>query len=494
MQRHRARPGNGLRVRRAKSSASSCVCALSLLFLFAPVSVAHAQPVHHVDDTLLDRLGFGPDPWTRERVGAREHRLFYIVEQLLPETIDDSAFEALLAAYPSLTMSYAELRANYCSDCPLGDSDRPLEEAGAAKLLRAIASRRQLEAVLADFWFDWFNVDARSGLAHIAVVPMERDAIRAHVFGRFEDMLIAVTRSPAMLDYLDNRFNRVNALNENFSREVLELHTIGEGSFTQNDVIEVARALTGWTVQADAFSYRDEWHDQQPKRILDTLDLPANGGEEDGLSLLRFLARHPLTGERVCRRLVDFFYSEQQLARRNMKGCESVFADTQGDLRAVMFQLLAGIRFVRFDPESRVKRPQHLVASTYRALGRIPGDEELMERVDDLRRMGHAPFEAGPPTGFPQRSEYWASEGGVIDRVNWLRELVEAAEPDFGIVTNDGEEIVDALAQRLLLRELGEATRAELVAYLAEIEDEPQEVRVREAAALLLAGPEFSRY
>jgi len=216
---------------------------------------------------VLDRTGYGPDAWTRARVEALGVE-GYILEQLAPEAIDDTALDAMLAGYPSLTMSFTELRDAYPANPPegvpgIGTVRRELQE---AKVLRAVASRRQLEQVLTDFWFNHFNVAASSRRRKWDISPYERIAIRPHVLGRFRDLLLAVARSPAMGDFLDNRQNRVGELNENYSREFMELHTAGvDGGYTEQDVVEVARCFTGWREDYDApdgFGFRADWHDQ----------------------------------------------------------------------------------------------------------------------------------------------------------------------------------------------------------------------------------------
>ena len=266
-----------------------------------------------IEAHVLDRVGYGPDAWTRTRIrelGVAD----YIEEQLQPESIGDPADLADLARVTSLTslsLDFRELREAYEDD-----RRQILDELSSARLLRAIYDRRQLEAVLIDFWFDHFSVYAGAGLPVFDIIPYERDAIRPHVLGRFEDMLMAVARSPAMLDYLDNDQNSVFGLNENYGRELLELHTIGvDGPYVEQDVVEVARALTGWTTDPDGsefetgFRYRDDWHDDEAKRVMG-LSIPAGGGEQDGRDLLRYLARHPATAAFLCRKLARRFVSE----------------------------------------------------------------------------------------------------------------------------------------------------------------------------------------
>ncbi len=195
---------------------------------------------------VLNRLGYGPDPWTLARLRALGVP-GYVAEQLHPETIADDAVDALLAQSPSLGMSFLDLRIHYPNRVVPGQpqSGDVLKELQRAKVLRAVASRRQLEQVLTDFWFNHFNILATDRRDY-DISPYERIAIRPHVLGRFRDLLRAVVRSPGMGDYLDGRRNRLDAINENFPRELLELHTVGVGAFTEDDIQAVARVFTGW--------------------------------------------------------------------------------------------------------------------------------------------------------------------------------------------------------------------------------------------------------
>ena len=325
---------------------ASCLLIVSLFGAGAECTgVATTDPpapdqVEHV----LSRIGYGPDAWSRRRIewlGVHD----YVEEQLHPETIDDAAFQARIAGLAAPRLSWPELQDSYCFGrsevwCPLGDRTIARNELAYAKILRSIYSRRQLEAALVDFWFDHFNVNATEGSLRISAIPHERDAIRPHVLGRFEDLLVATARSPAMLEYLDNGRNYrdgyvtgrgILGRNENYARELMELHTLGvDGGYDQVDVIEVSRALTGWLLvprfKPDGgmgpehylwawskyrfFEFDLSAHDGGPKDVMGSLHLGADGGVEDGLAVLSFLANHPKTAERISRLLVQRFVSE----------------------------------------------------------------------------------------------------------------------------------------------------------------------------------------
>ncbi|MDJ0848607.1 MAG: DUF1800 domain-containing protein [Myxococcota bacterium] len=478
----------------------TCLLVLLGLASLGPRCAAEARWEH-----VLNRVAYGPDPWSRARI--QELGVYnFIDEQLAPETIDDSAFEVKLAGFPSLAMSYTELRASYCSMCALGGAGVPRSELRKAKLLRSIYSRRQLEAVLTDFWFDHFNVDARSGYARWDVVPYEREAIRPHVLGRFEDMLLATARSPAMLDYLDNRINfkegfvnangELKGLNENYARELMELHTLGvDGGYDQADVIEVARIMTGWSTNADGFKYKNFIHDQGPKQVMGELVIPANGKMQDGLDLIAFLADHPTTAARLSRLLVQRFVSEDPPPAL-VQDAASVYLSTGGDLREVMRTILHSREFTEGSYRNKVKRPLVVLASAARALRAQSAEAELNRFVTELRSMGEPLYEAAPPTGFPEASAFWAGTGAILARMNAMRWMAHDPDlgTDLGLAGGTSVEIVDALLPRLVFGHVSPFTRNQLLFYLDGIPGASGPARVGDAAALILSSPEFLRH
>jgi uncharacterized protein (DUF1800 family) len=457
---------------------------------------------------VLARAGYGPDRWSEERIAALGVDA-YLEEQLHPESIPDDALEARLAGYGSLGRQFQELVVEY-ADAP----SLPLRELQRARLLRAALSRRQLEQMLVDFWSDHFNVYAGGGRTQsFAVVAYERDAIRPFVLGRFADLLTAVARSAAMLYYLDNfvsvreGFSDRGArrgLNENYARELLELHTVGvEAGYTQQDVLEVARAFTGWTAYAppeggpDGFYFYAEGHDRNAKRVMD-LALPAGRGLEDGLDLLAYLAAHPGTARRVCAGLAVRFVSESP-GPRLLDECVQAYRSSGGDLEDVMRTLFASPEFR--DPRQRGakhKRPLVFVASLLRATGAQPGDDTLDRLLDDLARLGEAPWLAHPPSGVPDDSAHWTGGAALLARFGIVARVTDADAAlriDWRAPASAPPgALVDSLGERLLPRPAGTDTRAAVVARLEAIPGASDAARVREAAALLLASPEFMQH
>jgi uncharacterized protein (DUF1800 family) len=351
----------------------------------------------------------------------------------------------------------------------------PVRELAEAKLLRAVYSERQLEETLVDFWFNHFNVFAGKGRTQIYLTEYERDVIRPHVFGSFRELLGATARSPAMLFYLDNWINavpgaesndpayangprvgtrplrrgrrndarrperqnpgqnkRARGLNENYGRELLELHTLGvDGGYTQADVVEVARAFTGWTIdgQAGGFRFAPALHDRGEKRVLGHT-IKAGGGIEDGERVLDILASHPSTARYIARRLAERFVSDtppsalvDRAARR--------FRDTHGNLREVVREIVTSPEFFAADARAaKMKTPLEFVASALRASGadvRNPGPA-----LRALQQLGMMPYMCQPPTGYHHDAEAWTSPGSLVARMNFATQLTSGKMP--GIV------------------------------------------------------------
>ena len=447
---------------------------------------------------VLNRLGYGPDPWTLARLaelGARG----YVEEQLRPETIPDDAVERMLAHYPSLGMSFTDLRTFYPNQPTPGQpgSGDVLKELQRAKLLRAIASRRQLEQVLVDFWFNHFNIVATDRRDY-DISPYERIAIRPHVLDRFRDLLLAVARSPGMGDFLDARRNRVGALNENFPRELLELHTVGvESGFTEDDVVNVARTFTGWKENQfapDGFEFLAVFHDFGPKTVLGAT-LPAGGGYEDGVAVLDLLASRPSTARRIVRKLIVRFVSETPPAPL-VDAATATWLATDGDLRAVMRTILLSPDFLDTPANRRtkVKRPLHLLASIARATDADAAQLNLDRMRRRVRELGEDLYLSPSPAGLPDVSPFWTSAGTMVQRFN-VAELaargVDGIVPVYPPTARPAAAIVDALAPRYCAAGVSDETRAAAIAFVDAVGEADLAARRAAAAAVLLSSPEF---
>jgi uncharacterized protein (DUF1800 family) len=459
---------------------------------------------------VLNRLTWGPAPGDLERLRARGYGA-WLEEQLHPDRIRDAKAEARVAALPTAGLDTAALRRGYevPSDAkreikerlaamagePTENAERALrremflklaprmegrpqqviDELQEARLLRAVHSERQLQDVLADFWMNHFNVFAGKGVDRYLLAEYEREAIRPRVLGRFEDLLRATARSPAMLFYLDNwvsaapgtdvaalrrRFEaraggrgastrraslartrerpsddepRRLGLNENYARELLELHTLGvDGGYTQQDVVEVARCFTGWTLRglredgvAPAFVFVPFMHAPGDKRVLG--QRIESGGQREGEQVLRLLSRHPSTARFVATKLARRFVADEPppaLVERLAR----VFLETDGDLRAVVRGLALSAEFRA--PEARgakTKTPLEFVASALRASGASLVDAR--EAAGRLEAMGMPLYMAQAPTGYKDTADAWVSASGLLARLNFALDLAGGRLP-----------------------------------------------------------------
>jgi uncharacterized protein (DUF1800 family) len=430
-----------------------------------------------------------------------------------------------------------------------GEAARAVGALSDAKIMRAVESKRQLHEVMVDFWSNHFNLDVRKGPVRTLKLADDRDVVRARAWGSFRELLGASARSPAMLFYLDNVRSTKEAqaprrgvnrkgkiararggLNENYARELMELHTLGvDGGYTQKDVQEVARCFTGWgfSRQSGTFSFNARQHDNGAKVVLGHA-IAAGGGLRDGEQVLDILASHPSTARflsrKLCQRLVGDEPPAALVARVAAK-----WAQTRGDLREV-------VRAIVYSPEffaasaarAKVKSPFELAASSVRVLdgevglpnagdgyGRLrlaaDGSASLLGRrgnngrralrrslAQEIADMGQPLFAFQAPTGYSEDSRSWVSTGGLIARLNFTLALAGGqvahvkAEPQKlfeGVSGDNHDAVLDRLNQRLLGGAMSSATRATLKKQLQPgTPADPAKL-----TALVLGSPEFQK-
>ena len=442
--------------------------------------LAKAQPVADSVNTHL----LPPDPvihvLSRTGYGISNNQLnliqaiglpAYLEQQLYPETIDDSAAEAFVAEhFPRIFLSTGEL-----FQVSEEERRRAPAELKLATLYRRWFSHRQLYELMVEFWSDHFNIYQDSGPLRFLKLEDDREVIRPHALGRFADLLHASARSPAMLYYLDNYRNFVTGPNENYARELMELHTLGvDGGYTEQDVLEVARCFTGWSLerrgpQRGSFRFYPELHDRGEKTVLDTT-IPAGGGMEDGLHVLDLLATHPSTArfiaEKLCRRLVADNPPPTLVDR-----LAETFTETDGDIRALLHTLLGSEEF-RGAADAKLKRPVEFLGAVLRGLEPAIDRRGVRQLIRITQALGQVPFSWPPPNGYPDVMNYWASTNGLLNRWNFVVALSEGRLEGLSIDPSsllDGvstpEQAVDRLAERLLRRSLDPQDRQLLIAY-----------------------------
>ena len=531
-------------------------------------ALSQEQRIVHV----LNRLGFGARPGDVERVKAMGLER-YINQQLNPEKIADTVAETKIKDLTVLNMPAAELYAKYPQPGqllrqlkargmlpeaaePSGNNEPPpagnpldneknremiekyyrenglqrpqriIAELQASRILRAVYSERQLQEVMVDFWTNHFNVFAGKGADRWLLPAYDRDTIRPHALGKFSELLQATAQSPAMLFYLDNfqsvspnSMQRLRApqqqrrgINENYARELMELHTLGvDGGYTQKDVQEVARCFTGWTIfqprgggaavnammgepgrrNAGTFFFNNRTHDDGEKIVLGQ-KIPAGGGMKDGLMVLDILAHHPSTAKFIATKLVRHFVSDvppPALVDRVAR----TFTKTKGDIRETLKAIFFSDEFNSTDAyRAKIKRPFELVISAIRTLGADtnggPGTHQW------LARMGEPLYGFQTPNGYSDTADSWVNTGGLLERMNFGLALagnrVQGTQVDLSKLTaneTSQAKVLDQSLKTILAGDMSAATRETLLKQL------DQSDTVTKVVGLILGTPEFQR-
>ena len=417
-----------------------------------------------------------------------------------------------------------------------------------AKVTRAIYSERQLQQVMDDFWFNHFNVFAGKGEDRYYLTSYERDVIQPHALGKFKDLLTATSKSPAMLFYLDNFLSadpraaqrqaaeRVmrqqrrrggfggprpganpqqakkndRGLNENYGRELMELHTLGvDGGYTQKDVTEVARCFTGWTIekprQYPEFKFDDRLHDPDPKIVLGK-KIHA-GGMKDGEQVIDLLVHHPSTAKFISTKLARRFVSDTPPPAL-VERMAQTFQSSDGDIRAVLRTMIWSPEFwSRQTYRAKIKTPFELVVSSVRVLG--TDVDTPMPLVQWVGRIGEPLYQCQPPTGYSDKADTWVNTGALLNRLNYSLALagnkMRGARTDVASLLGvepsaDPKTALDRAVQVFLGGQAGPTTVETLEKQLdnpqvlqAKLDDARKQVDLGVVAGLVLGAPEFQR-
>lgn len=363
---------------------------------------------------LLRRITMGLTPFEVTRIGQLGFTNF-LEEQLNPTSIDDTASESVLQArYPAYYYTQAQLLARdsvFWDEC-----SRPIMR---TVIERAITSRRQLEQRMVEFWADHFNIP----LSTPRVVDY-RDVIHRYALSTFGDLVRASMRSPAMLIYLDQVWNTKYGINENYARELMELHTVGwDGGYTQGDVNALARVLTGWTMDSNRnFQYRADYHDFTAKVVMGQVfpaRPPAAGtaGMDEAMNFAEFLIHHPATARFVATKLLRWFIRPDPTPAQ-VTAATNAFTTSNGDIKTVLRAILTPANIAT--APAKLKRPFHYYVSVVRGSGAVvdawPDPAQWDGVTGHLWDNAHAPFSWQTPDGFPDKADYWA--GLMVNRWN----------------------------------------------------------------------------
>ncbi len=516
-----------------------------ILVACAPCAAAQAPAALTPRDSALhalNRLAYGPRPGEVEQVAATGV-MRWIERQLDPRRIPDRRLEERERAFAILEYDADELAAIFvearrermkrqrdstAARAPAdGAAAQPLRRLAAQfqqlAVVRATLSERQLLEVMADFWTNHFNVFYGKGADRFLMPSYIEQTIRPRALGRFEDLLIATAQSPAMLFYLDNAQSVApgstpprpplsasrrggqgvrlpRGINENYARELLELHTLGvDGGYTQQDVIAVARIFTGWGIERPrdgaGFAFHDWAHDRGEKQVLG-VRFQAGEGMNEGIRLLRLLANHHATMHHVSGKLCERFVRDDP-----PDGCvdDAVAAwhHSNGDIREVLRAIFRSPDF--WAPQTlraKVKTPLEFVVSALRAVGAEPDTTPRLAQV--VSRLGQPLYLQPAPTGYPETQADWVNSGALLNRMNIAVALAAGRLP--GVVVNldeavpataDHSQLVAAVNARILGGALSERTIEAISGQLSAISG-PAEARVW-AVGLAIGGPEFQK-
>ena len=518
---------------------------------------------------LLSRLSFGGRPGEVEKLLAKG--LDKWVLQQLEQSLPDTDLEKRLSGYDALSLDNQTIVNTYLNagqvvrmmqkkgtvsrdsmaklekDDYRKDVLKLMQEKGlklpqelnrqliAQKLIRAVYSENQLQELMTDFWFNHFNVSVTKGQSQPYVLTYERDAIRPHTLGKFESLLKATAQHPAMLYYLDNassgsdnnamnqrikkmvpansKLKKAAGLNENYAREVMELHTLGvDGGYVQADVTEVARALTGWTVRPmmkdgygerlakmqqsrlgknvattdGDFLFLAVRHDQQEKTVLGK-KYPSNGGLNEGLEVLHQLATHPSTATFICKKMATRFVCDTPSVKL-VAAMADVFTKTGGDIKQTMIAMLNSREFWKKEVlRSKIKSPFELVVSAIRATN---ADLRNANQLNDwCTRMGQKIYSYAAPTGFPDKASFWVNTGSLLNRMNFGLAIAAQRIPGVGMNllalnnNHEPESVDDALQTYSTILLPGRNQKENIGRLTSLVRDEALQARLDKALA-----------
>ena len=445
-----------------------------------PPSGTSRHPIAH----LLNRATFGPRPGQIEAVSA-QGREAWIDRQLDYESIDTTSVDLRLRRYDTLNMYPRDLLGFF------GETNRQYvrDELAVATLVRAIYSEQQLYEVMVNFWPDHFSIHHYKENTAVLKTIDDRQVIRPHALGSFGDLLRASAQSPAMLIYLDNVRNTADTLNENYAREIMELHTLGvDNGYTEADIPEVAKCFTGWTVNSRGeFTFIPEAHATGEKYVLGEI-IRSDDPMAEGERVLEILINHPNTANYISRKLVRRFIADDP-PESIVSACVQTWTTTQGNIREIVRTILTHPEFD--SAPLKLKRPFELVTSLLRVTNAsYSGNRGLINRLEN---MGHRPFGWATPDGYPDTAVEWT--GNMLDRWNLCLDAFTDNLPGVGINLDDLQNNAGSTETRSIIRffgrlflkqDLNANDETELLNFMNVADD-----NLRTTLGLLAASPAF---
>ncbi len=441
---------------------------------------------------LVRRVSFGLNP--AEVALARQLGFNgYLEYHLRADQIDDSATEAAIAQRcPMISMPVATLKTQ--------DGNEAVEQLSDATWYRAAFAKAQLRERMVEFWSDHFNISTnKSGWVKILD---DRDVIRPNALGNFFTLLRASSQSAAMLYYLDQYSSRTPTPNQNYAREIMELHTLGvDGGYTQDDVAELSRILTGYSYDGNtyAFSYNRSYHDRNAKTFLGTAfpAMPTTATtaqfKSEADAAITMLLNHPATARFISKKMARYLLAYDP-PTSVIDATAAAYTRTQGDIKTMIRTILTSANLAA--APAKFKRPFHLTVSAMRGLGMdmttVPNIRSAIKQSADF--MGQPLFEWEQPDGFPDRVDWWS--GLMVTRWNFMGTMSRLAstttarfDPTPFRVTDTPEGVVNQISARLFANEIPATLKLALVSYLKG--GTYNDTRVRETVALALSSNEF---
>ncbi len=456
--------------------------------LAGPELSAKEKVVH-----VMNRLGYGPRPGEVDRVAAEEGWEGWVKKQLNPDKIDDSELEKLIHdRYKWADQANILDVRKFAPEEGKGDQARKnlKDELPKVVLLRAVDSKRQFKEMMCDFWRNHFCVDSsefdRNKTRRWTAAHYEDQVIRKYAFGKFKDMLSASAHHPAMLEYLDNQYSKAGNWNENYARELMELHTLGaDRGYGNDDVKELSKILTGWRYNGEfKFEFYGDWHEPGVKKWLG-YKIPQ--GYEAGEQAITYLATHRYTAEFISMKLVRYLVNDNPQPAL-IKKVAAVFKESDGDLPKVYAAIINSPEFMsRENYRSKFKTPFQFCVSALRVTNAKMDDAGETDKY--LKKMGEPIYLCPDPTGYFDQAERWMDAGVLTTRWDYAQRLLRNGVPGAKVPSSfmeryssieNHDKMVDKISEDLLAGEIGDREK--------KIDGKAERV-----IGILLGGPSFQQ-